>query len=439
MMTSYRWLSSKAISILLLGWAFWTQAAEDIPTTLIEYAAKPDRYFAWQVVSEQADEAGRWWQLELTSQKWRDYVWKHVLLVFEPPTVEHPNHMILFITGGAIGSGPRRGDMLVGRALAAQARARVAVLQQVPNQPLLDNRSEDDLISETWLRYLETGDITWVLQLPMATSAVRAMDALQQFARQRNLPPVAGFVVTGASKRGWTTWLAAVADQRVVGIAPIVFNVLNLQPQMRYQLQCWGEYSKQIEDYTRKGLVHDNPLTERELTLHRLVDPYTYRAKLSLPKLLVHGTNDPYWVAEAANLYFDDLVGPKYLLEIPNADHGLRGGQELAISTIAAFFRHVVGGKPWPEIRWQYHQEPEFLRLEVSSSIPPEEARVWIAQAPSTDFRQARWESQPMERAGENYRARVAKPASAHVAVYAILYYQMDGLPYALSTLIHRD
>jgi len=413
--------------------------ADEPPQTIPQYVGRPDPAFSWHVQVEQPAGPGRQWELELVSQEWHGIVWKHVLVVFEPAEVRFPNHMILFITGGSTGSRPRAENLLLGRTLATKAQARVAMLHQVPNQPLLGDRKEDDLITETWLRYLQTGDITWVLQLPMVTSAVRAMDALQGFARQQNLPPVEGFVVTGASKRGWTTWLSAVADRRVVAIAPMVIDMLNLRPQMKYQIETWGRYSEQIHDYTSKGLVHDKPLSEREAELLRLVDPYTYRKQLTLPKLLVHGTNDPYWVVDAAKLYWDGLSGPKYLLEVPNGDHGLKGGQELAISTIAAFFRHVVGAKPWPQLHWNHGDEPDALVLTVRSSILPQDARLWVAHSNTKDFRQSRWESQPMEKTVAGFSARVQRPREAHVALFGQLHFDMEGLGYALSTLVRRE
>ena len=37
--------------------------------------------------------------------------------------------------------------------------------------------------------------------------------------------------------------------------------------------------------------------------------PWVYRDKLTMPKLILNGTNDPYWTLDALNLYWDDLNG----------------------------------------------------------------------------------------------------------------------------------
>jgi PhoPQ-activated pathogenicity-related protein len=312
------------------------------------------------------------------------------------------------------------------------------MLHQVPNQPLLGNRKEDDLITETWLRFLDTGDVTWVLQLPMVKSAVRAMDAVQAMAKLEWNESVAGFVVTGASKRGWTTWLTAVADKRAVAIAPMVIDMLNLRPQMKYQLDTWGAYSEQIGDYTRKGLVHQGEVTPREATLLRLVDPYTYRRQLTLPKLLIHGANDPYWTVDAAKLYWDDLAGPKYLHEVPNAGHGLDGGRPKALATLAAFFHHAVGQTPWPELDWTHSENGKEHLLRVTSSLAPKAARLWIAHSPSKDFRPAKWRSEPLTAGDGGFLAVVPKPEQGHVAFFGEAQFDNQGTPYSLCTLVRR-
>jgi len=40
---------------------------------------------------------------------------------------------------------------------------------------------------------------------------------------------IENFLVSGASKRGWTAWLVGCVDKRAIAIAPIVMDMLNFQ------------------------------------------------------------------------------------------------------------------------------------------------------------------------------------------------------------------
>jgi PhoPQ-activated pathogenicity-related protein len=412
---------------------------EPVPSALFDYARRPEPAFSWKLVHNLNLDEGRVYDVDLTSQQWQGITWNHTLQIHEPKVIDHPRHVLLFVTGGRNGRRPGVGEMAMGRQLARLTRARVAMLFQVPNQPLLGDRVEDDLITETWLRYLETGDETWPLLLPMVKSAVKAMDAIEAVARQQWDGSVDGFVVTGASKRGWTSWLTPVVDKRVIGTAPLVIDVLNFRPQMDHQLATWGRYSEQIIDYTSKGLVKEGEETERERHLRRMMDPYTYRERLMLPKLMVNGTNDPYWVVDAMKLYWHDLAGPKYVLQVPNAGHGLEGGRGLAMSTIAAFFQHTATRTPLPALSWEHTDSPDGVILKIRSSHQPKSARLWVAHSDTKDFRRSKWEANPLQEDGGVYSGAVGKPDHGHAVHYGELQFESNGLPFSLCTLVRRD
>ena len=121
-------------------------------------------------------------KLALTSQTWQDIPWRHALYIYVPEDPQHTDTVLLFITGGKIGGTPgRRGCPRRGAQLAQLAELPVAFLHQVPNQPLLGDRVEDDLISETFLRYLESQDATWPLLFPDGQDAASAMTAIQDY------------------------------------------------------------------------------------------------------------------------------------------------------------------------------------------------------------------------------------------------------------------
>ena len=413
--------------------------SDDVPTALQEYVAAEDDAFAWKIRGTDHREGCLIYDIDLTSQEWQGLKWNHVVSAFVPDDVRHTDTVLLFIMGGRNGNRPRVEDLAMGAKLATLAQMPVAFLYQVPNQPLLGDRIEDDLISETFLRYLATKDANWPLLFPMVKSAVRAMDAIQQIAQQEHGAAINQFVVTGGSKRGWTTWLSAVADDRVAGIAPIVIDTLNFQVQMKHQMDTWGQYSEQIADYTSKGLV-DVMQKQPEIPLWRWVDPYTYRRELSLPKLLINGTNDRYWVIDAMNLYWDGLVGNKHVMYVPNAGHGLDGGREAALTTLAVFAQHVALDRPLPALAWKHDDDGGRMRLAIESNPAPKAVRLWVAHSDDKDFRPDRWEASQISANGDGtYAAYVEKPESGHVAFFAETTYEFGPVEYALSTQIRQE
>ncbi len=417
------------------------QAEEKGKTTALHaYVNAEDKSYKWtKIKSETLPQGlGQLHTLNLVSQTWQGIVWNHVLAVFEPADLRHPEHGLLFITGGRTGSELRDGEKAMGVELARLTGARCMLLLQVPNQPLFGDHYEDDLITETFLKYLDTKDASWPLLFPMAKSAVRALDATAEFAKQTSNHTLNKFVVTGASKRGWTTWLTAVVDPRVIGIAPMVIDTLNFAKQTKYQIKIWGKYSEQIKDYTSKGLVK---LIEEEPQnpLFGWVDPYTYRQNLSGPKLLINGTNDPYWVVDALNNYWDDLHGDNFILYIPNAGHGLKGGHEKVVRTVAGFTLHQITQTPMPKLQWSFSQTDNKLKLQVESSEQPNKAALWTSNSDDLDFRDAQWSSQAMQQAESGaYHAQTELPAQNNIATYGELEFTIQGVPYSLCTQIRR-
>ena len=192
--------------------------AGEAPSELDRYVAADDGAYAWEEVSRSDLPGGAAaYRLRLTSQQWRETTWRHTLYVVAPERIETHPTLVLLVVAGDSGGGDA---LLYGAAIAGGIGAPVAVLHDIPNQPLLGGLREDALIAETFARYMETGDAGWPLLLPMVRSAVRAMDAVEEFVEAELSVPVSGFVVTGGSKRGWTTWLTAAVDGRVQAIAP---------------------------------------------------------------------------------------------------------------------------------------------------------------------------------------------------------------------------
>lgn len=404
-----------------------------------KFLAKAEPEFEWKLVGQRDIGGGKMMHVSLTSQRWQDILWQHAVMVYQPSKVVHEKQMLLFVTGGANGRMPGDRDVEMGMAMANLCGARVAVLHQVPNQPLMGGRVEDDLITETWLKYLESGDSSWPLLFPMVKSAVKAMDAMEQLAQQQQWPKPEGFVVSGASKRGWTSWLTAATDSRIKATAPMVIDMLNFNQQIPHQYSSWGKPSEQIIDYTSKGLVREDgkPKPGLESKLWEMMDPFNYRQRVTMPKLLIVGASDRYWTTDAMNLYWHDLVGDKFIFRGANAGHGLEGRREEALATLGVFFRHVAMDKALPSLTWEPELKQDSIGLTVTANQDPKVAKLWVVGSKTLDFRDSRWESQPMSQVDQNWVGRQKIENGDHVAVFAELMYEFEGIPFFLSTLAY--
>ncbi len=439
--------------------AFWlvTFAAAPAPgadpagkTPLDDYVAKPDPTYSWRLVRTIPGDGCTTFVLDLKSQSWRAppevdrSVWQHWVVVTKPDVVKHDT-AFLRIGGGAndgkVPDKPEPRDVLT----ATATHTVVAELRMVPNQPLTFNgdghpRKEDDLIAYCQIKFLDTGDPTWLPRLPMVKSAVRAMDAVTEFlaGEQGGKTAVKHFVVAGGSKRGWTTWLTGAVDRRVVAIVPIVIDVVNVRACKENHFAAYGFWAKAVGDYTRHK-VHERFDTPQYAELLRIVDPYSYRDRLTLPKFIVNSAGDQYFPPDSSKFYYPGLKGPKYLRYVPNTKHDLKGSD--AVESVAAFYQAVLTGVALPRYSWKV--EPDGS-IRVETPDKPREVNLWQATNPKArDFRldtigPAYKQSRLEDRGGGVYVARVPTPAEGWTAYFAELVFDSGGkYPYKFTTQVH--
>ncbi len=430
----------------------------DGPPALDAYVAAPDATYAYSKVGEIDQPGFTAHVLDMTSQTWRlpsevdRTEWQHYLVLLVPDTVSHET-ALLWVTGGNNGGGVpdasdlAHPDVAAIAALAVDTESVVAILPTVPNQPLkfTDDgipREEDEIIAYTFDKYLSTGDETWPLLLPMVKSAVRAMDTAETYL----LTPEGGsltvdeFVVSGASKRGWTTWLTAAVDERVVAIAPMVIDVLNMDLQMEHHFSAYGFYSDAVHDYEDLN-VFSRLATPEGQALLSIVDPYEYRGRFaSIPKLMINSTGDQFFPPDSAQFYFDDLPGEKYLRYEPNTDHGLGGSY--APDALGVFYASVLDGSlDRPEFAWEV-QADRSIRVQTDPAAPPTEVNLWQATDDTDpDVRSFiglnTWTDSSLTDQGAGvYIGQVAQPPVGQWTAFFVelVYDALPGKPFKLTT-----
>lgn len=424
---------------LLLSLLLLASAEAQTKTALDRYIEAPDANYQWKLVDTlSGDSKYRAYVLELTSQKWLTEaevdqpIWKHRLTIIRPSKVIGRTGF-LFITGGNSTSKPPAAPdaMLIETALATQTA--VAELRMVPNQPLkfteVPNPTvEDQSISYTWEKFIKTGDEKWPMRLPMTKAAVRAMDATTQFLATDagGRLAVEKFVVAGASKRGWTTWTTAAVDKRVVAIAPLVIDILNVEKVMTHHWRAYGFWAPAVGDYTARELMSWMG-TPQNKALMAIEDPYSYRDRLTMPKYIVNAAGDQFFPPDGSQFYWDGLSGEKHLRYVPNVDHSLRGSD--APQNMIAFYDMVARGQARPKYSWKLNNDS----IEVQCDDKPTAITLWQATNPNArDFRKetlgAAYKATELPFATDGkYRIALTKPEKGYTASFVELTYPSGG------------
>jgi PhoPQ-activated pathogenicity-related protein len=417
-------------------------------TALDEYVAKPDPSYSWKLVRTIPGKGHTTFVVDMKSQAWRSSpevdrpLWQHWVTITKPDEVKYDTAFLLIAGGSNDRVAPNKPDAIT---LAfAKATHSVAVeLTMIPNQPLVFNsdgvqRKEDDLICYSWVKYMDTGDPTWLARLPMVKSAVRAMDTVSDLlaSEKGGKTPINKFVVAGGSKRGWTTWLTGAVDKRVVAIVPAVIDVLNVRACSANHFCSYGFFTPAVGDYIRHGIFERSD-TPQYAELLKIEDPFSYRHRLTMPKFIVNGAGDQYFPPDSSKFYFDELKGVKYLRYVPNADHGLNPD---ALQSILAFYNAILRGSPLPKFSWKLESDGS---IRVHTEDKPREVNLWQATNPKArDFRLesigAAYKRSTLESQGIGlYVAKVDKPPQGWTAFFVELVFDSgERTPYKFSTQV---
>ncbi len=416
-------------------------------TALDEYVHKPDPSYKWEVAKVVEGNPSKTYIIRLTSQSWRgendvDHpVWEHWLVVVKPQNIKS-NTAFLVVSGGGNDRPMPNGANAIVSKIAEATGSIVAELRMVPNQPLVFHgdgqpRKEDDLIGYGLNQYLETGDATWIPRLPMVKSVVSAMDCLQEWSEQEGAK-IEKFVVGGASKRGWTTWMIGATDPRVEAIIPIVIDVVNVEQSIKHHAAVYGFWAKAIGSYYQHQILQ-RPNHPRMKDIHRIEDPYYYIDRLTMPKYIVNSSGDQFFCPDSSQFYFDDLKGEKHLRYVPNTDHSVDSSID-AMTSIVAFYQMILTGKPRPHTTWTFEDDGS---IHVHSDTPPQQVLLWQANNPNArDFRlatigKAFTSSELKPEADGSWIGRVAKPVKGWTAAFVELAYDTGGaFPFKVSTAV---
>ena len=415
------------------------------------YVANQDPAFAWNVDHSIAGPGYHGAVLTMTSQTWLDAskvdkpVWKHWLTVIVPDDVKFTK-AFLYITGGDnTDPAPKTVPARFAK-MAVETHSVVAELDDVPNQPLRfaeqpdRPRVEDEIIAYQQAKFTKDHNPIDLVRLPMVKSGTAAMTAVQQYllSDAGGELKVDGFVVSGGSKRAWTTWLVGATDPRVVAIVPIVINVLDVDATTRHHWEAMGYFSPALRDYVENGLIPGAIGSPGLAAVNRIEDPLNYRDRPSMrmPKFVINAVGDEYFPPDNTQFGYHLLPQTKRLRMIPNSKHST-GGTDIQES-ITAFYDTVLNHRSIPDYAWTVRKDGAIV---VRSKVSPSEVKLWQATNPKArDFRvdtigKAFTSTTLAQRQDGTWVGEVGKPASGWTAYFVELTYPSgDAYPLKFTT-----
>ena len=386
-------------------------------TPLDEYVYRDDGHFAYSNTNHKVTGLGwtaYFWNM--TSQKWLTdknvsrSIWWHHVAVIVPDTVNMSLHnAFVYITGGDNNnpnSFPSATDegLLIAATVATGSGNVAAVLWQVPNQPLefpIDpfhmSRSEDAAIALTWWKFIQDPtNPDWILEFPMTKAGVKCLDMLQLvFPQYISNNSITQFMVAGASKRGWTTWLVgaveAMRGNRVQAIVPIVLDALNFIKFAHRQFTMYNGWSFALQDYYKMNFTQDLELPNTAL-MASLIDPYFYRTRLTMPKLAINAGGDEFQMPDDQRHWAHDMPGEMHLLLMKNAEHSCATGVIELAQSVSAFLAGLNNNYTRPTITWAIDEATG--NITVSTDVVPSKVTVAYSDSGtdvSTGKRDFRW------------------------------------------------
>jgi PhoPQ-activated pathogenicity-related protein len=404
-------------------------------TLLKDFVQKEDDAFRFEIINVVEGDSWKEYIVKMVSQEWltsndvEETEWWHWVRIVVPNDVEE-SEALFFIGGGSHKSkAPASAEpALVQIALATKSI--VADISNIPFQSLIfknddfGERYEDDIIAFGWRQFVENGakdqDAKWLAHLPMTKAVVRGMDVIQEISKLEN-KSVDRFVTAGGSKRGWTTWCTAIADDRIMAIIPIVIDMLNVEPSFNHHWKCYGAWSHAIDSYVNEGVM-DWMGSKEYHRINEIVEPFSFREQLTLPKFLINATGDEFFVTDSWQFYWDELQGEKYLQYIPNANHGLRtNAGEYNMKSLTAFYKAVISDSDRPQYNW--HVSNDSIYLNVDHTLNSDYSiKQWEAVNNETrDFRVdvigRSWISTDIPKsANGRYAVKIAQPENGYKA-----------------------
>ncbi len=356
-------------------------------------------------------------KLSYNSFEWAGEQWRHQAIVVLPDRKDvRYRGAAVIIAGG----GPPFQKM----AEAAALMGIPALMIQSGNPgPHYGYPQEGELMGFAEQKFLKTGDPNWIGYAWLGKVIVRAVTAATAIPEMQ----AERFVVTGGSKRGAASWIAAGADERIIGAFPMSWNAGNFRAFLQLKARRWGlDYQpRKNSDTVAPAFVTTREQIARAQhargqVYRRYTDPFEFRDRLKDKQILYAvGTNDPLFPVAADTVFLPYLSPTVRVLLVPNAGHTVNTPRHLTAWRM--WLAHCFAGRDVPriDVTAERNGERAVITATVRSRTTIKSARLWSTRDERGAYLKVNWRSHRLERiAPGKYRATLTVPAHAHVGYF---------------------
>merc|ERR1719486_43365 len=113
--------------------------------------------------------------------------------------------------------------------------------------------------------------------------------------------------------------------------------------------------------------------------LQQMVDPFFYRDRLTMPKLVVNAVLDEFQQPDDTHYWWDEMPEPKRFIMTPNAEHSEATGILEIVPAISAFLDYLLQKQPIPEFTWEISEEDGSITATLDDLGTVKSASMWYA------------------------------------------------------------
>ena len=140
-----------------------------------------------------------------------------------------------------------------------------------------------------------------------------------------------------------------------------------------------------MKDYYENNITsrYDDPNMQ---TLAEMVDPYFYRDRLTMPKLVANSGQDEFQQPDDTHYWWNDMPEPKHFMMMPNTDHSCALGIAQLLPSIGTWYSYLVRGIEIPKVDWTISNTTGDITATVTGgTVKVKRATVWSARTCGSD------------------------------------------------------